>query len=133
MTNLPGVCAAGLTTCAPGGVIQWVPGLVAGSQPELCNLMADNCDGDTDEGCNHGFQCTNGVGECQADGILICNGITTVCDAGPGMPQPETCDNKDNNCDGTIDDGNPDGNVPCTTGLPGVCSDGLTNCASGGM
>jgi hypothetical protein len=37
----------------------------------------------------------------------------------------------DNDCDGRVDEGNPGGDVPCNTGAPGVCSQGLTVCRRG--
>src|SRR5262249_46720521 len=64
----------------------------------------------------------------------VCNAMGgAVCSAMAGSPQSEVCDNKDNDCDGTIDDGNPDGGGTCSTGLPGVCDPGVMNCLTGGM
>jgi len=49
------------------------------------------------------------------------------------MPSPEVCDGKDNNCNGTMDEGNPGGGMPCQTGLPGVCAFGTSACTAGSI
>ncbi len=83
---------------------------------------------------NYGAPCTVGVGECQKSGTNVCGGPgVTVCNAAPGSPTAELCDNKDNDCDGTVDDGNPGGNVACASGLPGVCAAGTTLCSGGAI
>jgi hypothetical protein len=47
------------------------------------------------------------------------------------QPSSEICDGKDNNCDGQIDEGNPNGGVACNTGKLGVCAAGTTACTNG--
>ncbi|HEV8200144.1 MAG TPA: MopE-related protein [Candidatus Polarisedimenticolia bacterium] len=46
---------------------------------------------------------------------------------------PETCDGRDNDCDGVVDNGNPGGGMDCTTTQPGVCALGTTLCVSGSL
>ncbi|MDI1437192.1 MopE-related protein, partial [Polyangium sorediatum] len=46
---------------------------------------------------------------------------------------PETCNNVDDDCDGVIDNGNPGGDAPCNTALPGACAAGHTTCSSGSL
>ena len=83
---------------------------------------------------NFGEVCTVGVGECQKSGTNVCAGPgVTVCSVLPGVPGTEICDGKDNDCDGTVDDGNPGGGVACSSGLPGVCSAGTTACTAGAV
>ncbi len=43
----------------------------------------------------------------------------------------EVCDGVDNNCDGQIDEGNPNGGAACNTHAPGVCAQGVTSCQNG--
>ncbi|MFO0590843.1 MAG: MopE-related protein [Polyangiaceae bacterium] len=86
------------------------------------------------ECANYGAACTVGVGECQKSGTNVCAGPNvTVCSATPGTPTAELCDNKDNDCDGAVDNGNPGGNQACSSGLPGVCNAGTTQCSGGAI
>ena len=81
-----------------------------------------------------GTPCSAGVGECLATGSVVCTGPGVAgCDAMPGSPTPEVCDGLDNDCDGTPDQGDPGGGAACATGLPGVCSAGLTSCVAGAL
>ncbi len=102
---------------------------------ESCNGDDDDCDGSVDEGYNIGSACSVGQGECLANGLRICSGdgSTWVCDATPGTPQAEICDDLDNDCDGTSDEGNPGGGGACSTGLPGVCDAGTMTCTGGAL
>jgi alpha-tubulin suppressor-like RCC1 family protein len=101
--------------------------------PELCNGVDDDCSGTADEGNPQGGgQCSTGnAGVCEA-GTLACSGGTLLC-VQQTQPSSETCDALDNDCDGTSDDGNPGGTQPCSTGLLGVCGQGVTNCCDGAI
>lgn len=64
-------------------------------QPEICNLLDDDCDGRADERVRP--QC--GIGWCRRD-AWSCD--AEDCD--PGDPTPELCNLLDDDCDGPIDE-----------------------------
>jgi hypothetical protein len=107
-SNGLGACqASGVTVCAPGGagtVCNAVPG---NPSPEICDGIDNDCNGQVDEGFNVGAACTNGVGACQAAGVIVCGpgGTGSFCNATPGTPSPEICDGIDNDCNGQVDEG----------------------------
>src|SRR6185295_15019999 len=92
-----------------------------------------NCNGAVDEGNpGGGVACTTpNPGVCAA-GITACQNGSNVC-VQQTQPSVEICDNKDNDCDGTVDDGNPGGGIACSTGQSGVCGPGLTACSNGAI
>ncbi len=104
-----GICRRnGDFVCAIDGqgvVCTAVPGEPAAA--ELCgNNVDDDCDGEVDEGFEAlGEACSQGQGQCEADGEQVCSGDlrSLECDAEPGEPGNEFCDGLDNDCDGVID------------------------------
>jgi hypothetical protein len=68
------------------------------ARAEICDNKDNNCNGQPDEGFNVGQSCTVGVGECARTGQFVCkaDGTGTECNATPGTPTTEICDNKDN-------------------------------------
>ncbi len=48
-------------------------------------------------------------------------------------PSAELCNGVDDNCDGTIDDGDPGGGASCTTGIQGACAAGVLHCQGGAV
>ena len=130
----PGICGAGLKACAGGAKVGAPTGcneFIHGGAPEVCNGIDDDCNGVIDDGLDQGGPCdmddgstwmadanpfeggtpTQILGEC-IHGQLACvdYGCTerSCADAGnqcsPSQPAPETCDGKDNDCNGVVDD-----------------------------
>jgi len=87
--------------------------------------IGEACDPCTDRDMD-GFS-PYGQAACASGGLADCD--DDRADDFPG--NPEICDGFDNDCNGIIDEGNPDGGGTCDTGLPGVCWQGAYLCLGG--
>ena len=125
-----GACSSGVQTCIAGAlacVRRVNPGV------ELCNNIDDNCDGQVDEGNPEGFfPCNTGLSGVCADGYTLCDHGAVRCQQ-RNQAGLEFCDNIDNNCNGQIDEGNPEGGAACNTGEAGRCGAGTTRCVGGAI
>jgi hypothetical protein len=101
-----GVCSSGTKRCNAGKF-----GACTGEvlpKAESCNGADDNCNGQVDDGvsraCYTGPAGTKDKGTCRA-GVELCVGgrFSGVC-AGEVQPVTESCDGKDNDCNGQVDD-----------------------------
>ncbi|MFK7991029.1 MAG: MopE-related protein [Sandaracinaceae bacterium] len=122
-----GRCLPGTETCVGGTLV-----CTGGVEPdtESCNGMDDDCDSSTDEGNPGGGRvCGTSAGTCTV-GREACTGGALVCEGQVGPAASETCDNLDNDCDGTTDEGNPGGGASCGTDT-GACVAGTLTCAGG--
>ncbi len=84
-----------------------------------CDSKIDESDPLIDQNCLTGQlgMCSGGKNRCLLGGLVCVRN---------NAPSAEICDNLDNDCDGIVDDNNPQGNQGCDTGLPGVCSQGYS-------
>src|SRR4029077_19401746 len=122
-----GACAStGHTTCVAGSYVNdtCTPGT---AQHGTCNDMDRQRHGAVDEDLTQPTTC--GVGACASTGHTTCVAGSYVNDTcTPGSPTPETCNNIDDNCNGTVDEGL---TQPTTCGVGACASTGHTTCVNG--
>ncbi len=128
-----GICASGTRQCS-GGSLQCIGEILPGT--EICNNADDDCNGSVDDVPNVNTSCCPsgncGTGVCTS-GTRVCQGNQLVCVNAVG-PGSETCDTRDNDCNGTVDDLPGAGQSCCPTGIPcgvGECAGGTLQCGSG--
>ena len=95
-----GVCEYGTKICIYGNWTECT-GIVEPSN-ETCNSLDDDCDGDVDESLIQ--ECGIDVGECSFGMQTCSNGNWSEC-IGAVNPVDEKCNDKDDDCDGQIDEG----------------------------
>ncbi|MFB6352353.1 MAG: matrixin family metalloprotease, partial [Bradymonadaceae bacterium] len=97
---------------------------------EKCNGRDDNCDGQVDEG-NLVQNCDKQQGVCQGAQVSCSNGSYPSCggaEYGSDYEQQESsCDGKDNDCDGSVDE---ELTRDCSL-QQGVCEGASVTCSSG--
>ena len=135
-TEGQGICKAGEQSCSAG---KW--GACTGQQlpkTEVCNKTDDDCDSQVDEGCDCAPGTTQAcgvsdVGECKK-GLQTCSilGQWGIC-TGEKPAGTESCNNKDDDCDGQTDE---ELKRPCYEGKSGtegkgICKGGEQSCSAG--
>jgi hypothetical protein len=128
-----GACQRTQQNCVGGQVSSCVPGAPAA---EACDgALDDDCNGVVDDGC----ECVNGAvqgcytGSPSTLGVGLCHGGTQTCVlghwgacSGEVTPAAESCDGKDNDCNGPVDEGL--GSTICGVG---ECQVMVQNCLGG--
>ena len=96
---------------------------------ERCDGRDDDCDGRADESFPLGARCASGIGACERPGSWVCapDGLDAWCDAVAGEPGVESADGRDEDCDGTVDEGQ----VGCSGDEARICGTDNGICAVG--
>lgn len=128
-----GVCAStGMVSCVAGKVVDTcTPGNPLGTTDATCDAKDDDCDGLVDENVPS-MPSTCAMGACASSGSIQCvNGqLVDSCQAmAPVSPTDTTCNNIDDNCNGSIDEGYVSTGTSC--GLGACARTGTLTCSGG--
>jgi hypothetical protein len=95
---------------------------------EICDGFDNDCNGETDDNLTDiGGTCGDADPPCTL-GTFVCNAGVRSC---TGVePTQEMCDEIDNNCDGDVDENDPEGGSQCGSN-EGECVAGVNHCVSG--
>ncbi|HEX7479953.1 MAG TPA: MopE-related protein [Polyangiales bacterium] len=128
-----GACArTGTRSCVAGSVVDSCVAGAAAPTDSTCNGIDDNCNGQVDEGYIP-VATTCATGACASTGMTSCVAGTVVdsCTGAVPAANDATCDGRDDDCDGTIDEDY----VPMVSscGVGACAAMGVTSCVAGAI
>jgi uncharacterized protein (TIGR03382 family) len=103
---------------------------------EVCDAVDNDCNGIADDNpVDAGGACSATMppmGACVANGTLSCSAGSLVC-SNATQPVPETCNNRDDDCNNSVDDGVTQScyTGPMGTNGVGKCHSGTATCSAG--
>jgi hypothetical protein len=97
-----------------------VENVLSGSPDPLCTPVGTRC-------------CVDADGDDRGVGVGCRGPDCNDSDAEAFFDAPERCNEQDDDCDGSVDEGNPEGGLTCFTGMTGACSAGATVCEAGSL
>ena len=114
-TPIPEICADAIDNDCNGVIDNGCTTICSPSGVEICDNLDNNCASGTDEGCDDDDDNYCDAGMTKAAGVTVTTCSATAVGASVGddcddactscMPGgKETCDNKDNDCSGVVDD-----------------------------
>ncbi|MEO7735953.1 MAG: DUF4114 domain-containing protein, partial [Kofleriaceae bacterium] len=124
-----GQCQVGVTACTAGAITCHGTGTPSA---EICDGIDNNCNNIVDDNpSGTGAACDGQDSDLCKEGQIVCLDGALTCNDNTG-PNVERCNNVDDNCNGQVDEGDPDGGDACGSSL-GVCTPGTFHCVGGGL